>query len=73
VAGLQFGLRQSGKTIFLGLEDFSALPQAVFVFSPRAERGLGNECARALGRGYFFQSLMNTFMILDNPPWRFCP
>lgn len=29
--------------------DFSALPQTAFVLSPRAERGLGNECARASG------------------------
>jgi len=27
------------------------LPQTDFVFSPRTERGLGNECARALGAG----------------------
>jgi hypothetical protein len=44
------------KIYFLGVKDFSALPQTIFVFSPRAERGLGNECARALGRGYGFQS-----------------
>jgi len=39
------------KIYFSGGKGFSALPQTVFVFSPRAERGLGNECARAFGGG----------------------
>jgi len=60
------------KIYFSGGKDFSALPQAVFVFSPRGG-GVWGGIRAGFGAGVIFSSLlMNTFMILDNPPWRFC-
>jgi len=47
VAGLQFGLRQSGKYIFLGGKDFP-LCLRLFLYLARAQKGVWGMNARGL-------------------------
>ena len=64
MAGLQFGLPQSGKSIFLG-ERIFPLCLRLFLFLARAQKGVWGMNARGLlGAGARVSNpLMNTFMI----------
>ena len=54
------------KIYFSGGKDFSALPQAVFVFSPRGGGVWGGIRAGFGGGGYFFQSLIIKCLALSS-------
>jgi len=56
VAGLQFGLRQSGKSIFLG-ERIFPLCLRRFLFLARAQKGVWGMNARGLWGGAIFSNL----------------
>ena len=61
------------ENYFLGVWIFAKPRLICFWILSARRRGLGRNPRGLFWGELFFPVLMNTFMILDNPPWRSCP